>query len=61
MSDGDSDTMSVNEEDPLNAMKTTEPTKSFWQTAKDELPVEIRFGFAHLALFYVLINNIVSL
>ncbi|KAF2435425.1 hypothetical protein EJ08DRAFT_337087 [Tothia fuscella] len=34
---------------------------SFVQACRDELPTEIRYGFAQLALFYVLINNTVFL
>jgi hypothetical protein len=32
---------------------------SFFQACRDELPSDIGFGFAQLALFYVLINNTV--
>lgn len=34
--------------------------RAFAQAVQDELPAETRFGFANLALFYVLINNTVS-
>jgi hypothetical protein len=33
--------------------------KAFFQACKDEIPTEVRYGFVHLALFYVLINNTV--
>lgn len=34
---------------------------SFFQACRDELPSEVKFGFAQLALFYVLINNTVRI
>jgi hypothetical protein len=33
--------------------------RAFLESAKDEIPSETRYGFMHLALFYVLINNTV--
>ena len=35
--------------------------KSFFEACKDEIPTEVRYGFVHLALFYVIINNTVWL
>lgn len=32
---------------------------TFWQIVKDEVPLDVRYGFAQLAMFYVLINNMV--
>jgi hypothetical protein len=34
---------------------------TFLRACRDELPSEIRYGFAQLALFYVLINNTVRI
>jgi hypothetical protein len=61
-----SEDVSFEDEDPLHGIDTsyTTPRSTFWayvHAAKEEIPVETRYGFAHLALFYVLINNIVSL
>ncbi|KAF2101116.1 hypothetical protein NA57DRAFT_55176 [Rhizodiscina lignyota] len=33
--------------------------RAFWQCYLAEVPLETRYGFAHLALLYVLINNLV--
>lgn len=35
--------------------------KTYYRYVMDELPSEARYGFALLALFYVLINNTVSI
>jgi len=35
--------------------------KTFYRYVVEEMPSEARYGFAFLALFYVLINNTVSL
>jgi hypothetical protein len=60
-----SEDLSFEEEDPLHGIDKSYVTQrstfyAFVQAAREEIPVETRFGFAHLALFYVLINNIVS-
>jgi hypothetical protein len=33
--------------------------RAFWQYVKSEVSLDVRYGFAQLALFYVLINNMV--
>lgn len=33
--------------------------RTFWQYVKYEVSLDVRYGFAQLALFYVLINNLV--
>jgi hypothetical protein len=32
----------------------------FIQAARDEVASDVRYGFAHLALFYVVMNNMVG-
>ena len=62
-----SDTLSLNDENYASHIEETETSfghrpfhlKAFLGSCKDEIPVEIRYGFVHLALFYVLINNTV--
>ncbi|KAF2668334.1 hypothetical protein BT63DRAFT_425654 [Microthyrium microscopicum] len=62
--DDDSDTLSISDDDPLHHMEKSYQHSqgtyaAFFEAVKEEIPQEIKFGFAHLALFYVLINNIV--
>jgi hypothetical protein len=62
-----SDTLSLEGEDYVSNRQGTEYSyghrrfqlKAFLESAKDEIPAETRYGFMHLALFYVLINNTV--
>lgn len=61
----DSEELNFEDEDPLHGSNESFSSPrttfaAFVQAVKDEIPSETRYGFAHLALFYVLINNIVS-
>ena len=49
------------EEDVERILSTRLDLRTFWQYVRYEVSLDVRYGFAQLALFYVLINNLVRM